>query len=184
MRNSKILIEAILVAALAAACAAPDLGASKKALDLVQVDVAGPDALNVGDVQQYSATGTLDDQSTVELTHGVTWASSDESVATVDSGDNAGQVTAVGPGQVTISASSDGGAAGTFTITVNDPSAVSDPKAPQPDGIPGGGSESVPSLSQSGCLRTPARPGADLEFSLVEVSPPVGTGRFDCRAKA
>lgn len=121
MRYSKTLVAAFIFAA---AALAPT---SARAQQLVQIDVAGPAALNVGDVQQYSATGTMDDQSTADLTQGVSWVSSDETVAVVNSADQAGQVTAVGPGEVTISAYGDEGVVGSVSVVVEDPS------APQPD---------------------------------------------------
>jgi hypothetical protein len=135
MRNSKAVLGAFFVASFALATLS---ATSAKAQELVQIDVSGPATLRVGDVQQYSATGTMDDGSTVDLTVGASWVSSDETVASVNSADQAGQVTAAGPGQVTISAWADNGAVGSLTVTVEDPN------APQQDPNLGGGSDLTP----------------------------------------
>jgi uncharacterized protein YjdB len=61
--------------------------------------------LPVGETEQFTATGTLSDGTTENLTSQVTWASSDTTWATINS---AGLATAVSPGPVTISATFDG----------------------------------------------------------------------------
>ncbi len=141
---SKSVIGALLSVVLLLGCSGLNIGASKKALQLVEIDIAGPDTLNVGDVQQYTATGVFDDQSTIDLTLGVVWVSSDQTVATVDPFDFAGQVTALGPGQVTISALGDDNAVGSLTITVNDPNGQNAYVPSQNDGSPAAPSASLP----------------------------------------
>ena len=71
-----------------------------------------------GTTQQFTATGLYTDGSTQDLTTEVTWASSDEAVATVSNADDSkGLATAVGAGSTTVSATS-GGVTGDTTLTV------------------------------------------------------------------
>ncbi len=127
----KTVIGTLVTAVLALGCAgypaSGSIGSSKKAIQLVELDIAGPDSLNVGDVQQYTATGVFDDGTQVDLTLGVVWTSSDQTVATVNPFEFAGQVTAIGAGQVTITAQGDDGVSGSIIITVVDPNAPVDP---------------------------------------------------------
>ncbi|MEE2040177.1 Ig-like domain-containing protein [Nocardiopsis sp. CT-R113] len=67
--------------------------------------------------QQLTATLTLTDGTAEPVTSTATWTSSDEAVATVST---AGLVTAVGPGECTVTASHSG-LSGTSTITVPEP---------------------------------------------------------------
>ncbi len=62
-------------------------------------------SLATGKTEQFTATGTLSDSSTENLTSQVTWASSDTTWATINT---TGLATAVSPGPVTISAAFDG----------------------------------------------------------------------------
>ncbi len=62
-------------------------------------------SLPVGETEQFTATGTLSDKSTEDLTSQVSWKSSDITWATINS---TGLATAVGQGPVTISAALDG----------------------------------------------------------------------------
>jgi hypothetical protein len=71
-------------------------------------------SISAGSTQQFAATGSYSNGSTQDLTSQVTWASSDNSVATVTS---AGLATGVGPGSTTISATL-GGIAGNTELTV------------------------------------------------------------------
>lgn len=69
---------------------------------LVSIDVTpNTPTVQVAATQQMTATGTYDDAATDDLTGAVTWSSSDEGVATVDS---AGLVTGVAEGTATITA--------------------------------------------------------------------------------
>ena len=61
--------------------------------------------LPAGETEQLTATGTLSDNSTEDLTSQVTWASSDTTWITIS---NTGLATSVSPGPVTISATFDG----------------------------------------------------------------------------
>ena len=71
--------------------------------------------LPTGETEQFTATGTLSNNTTENLTSQVTWASSDTTWATINS---AGLATAVSPGPVTISAAFDGKSGSTgLTIT-------------------------------------------------------------------
>ncbi|MEO0322715.1 MAG: Ig-like domain-containing protein [Myxococcota bacterium] len=89
----------------------PDMPAPM--LESIAVDPAtatlAPDA-----TQALTVTGTFDDASTMTLTEGVTFASSDDAVATVDA---AGLVTAVAAGEATITATV-GALSATSTVTV------------------------------------------------------------------
>ena len=62
-------------------------------------------SLDTGKTEQFTATGTLSNDTTENLTSQVTWASSDTTWATISA---TGLATAVSPGPVTISAAFDG----------------------------------------------------------------------------
>jgi hypothetical protein len=68
------------------------------------------------DTQQYTATGTLDDGSQLDITDSVTWSSSNKSVATISS---TGLATAVASGATYIVATSGSITSNTATLTVN-----------------------------------------------------------------
>ena len=73
---------------------------------LVAVTVSPP-AANVpaGDTQQFTATGLYSDGTTADITHSVTWSSSDTAAATVSNhGSSRGLVTGVADGATTITA--------------------------------------------------------------------------------
>jgi len=72
-------------------------------------------SIAAGTVQQFTATGTLSDSTTQNLTSFVTWSSFPTTVATIDA---TGKATAVSAGTATITAAL-GGIQGTFTLTVN-----------------------------------------------------------------
>lgn len=76
-------------------------------------------SLKVGQAQQFQATATFEDNSTLNVTASAAWSSSDPSVADVSNGVNPGRATAVAPGTATIGASFMGftGQA-TLTVTV------------------------------------------------------------------
>jgi hypothetical protein len=77
----------------------------------------GSATVSVGATQPFTASGTYSDGSTKDLTQTATWASSNQSLATVDA---KGVMTAVGAGQVTITATS-GTVSGSSTVTVQSP---------------------------------------------------------------
>lgn len=83
----------------------------------LQSIVLGPSApgINVGDQQQFTATGHYSDNSTKDLTSTATWASSDTTIATVT---KAGLATGVFRGQASITATS-GTVVGSTALTVN-----------------------------------------------------------------
>ena len=87
--------------------------------DLVSIDVS-PETPSVasGESRQFTATGHFTDGSTQDLTTQVTWASSDEAVATISNatGSN-GLATGAGVGSTTVSATS-GGVNGSSTLIV------------------------------------------------------------------
>ena len=93
---------------------------------LVSIEVTPADAsIADGTTQQFTATGVYTDASTQDLTTEVTWASSDEAVATVSNADDSkGLATAVGLGSTTVSATS-GDVTGDTTLTVTDATLVS-----------------------------------------------------------
>ncbi|MEX2962339.1 Ig-like domain-containing protein [Microbulbifer sp. TYP-18] len=72
-------------------------------------------SLTVGDSQSLTALGRYSDGSTADLTSSANWNSGDHAIATVDS---QGEVTAVGVGSTTVSASQDGIVSNTVTLTV------------------------------------------------------------------
>ena len=93
---------------------------------LVSIEVTPADpSIADGTTQQFTATGLYTDASTQDLTTEVTWASSDDAVATVsNAADSKGLATAVGLGTATVSATS-GGVTGDTTLTVTDATLVS-----------------------------------------------------------
>ncbi|HSZ82732.1 MAG TPA: Ig-like domain-containing protein [Polyangia bacterium] len=85
---------------------------------LVSISIA-PQAptIAVGTIQAFTATGTFNDMSTLDITPVVTWTSSDTSIADVSNADGTrGQATAFGPGTTTIQAQR-GAITGTATLT-------------------------------------------------------------------
>jgi uncharacterized protein YjdB len=78
-----------------------------------------------GQTQQYTATGTLSDGTTQDLTKLVKWSSSNVNVATISNkAASVGLATTVAVGTATITAALNG-LSGTATVTVNAPSVVS-----------------------------------------------------------
>jgi uncharacterized protein YjdB len=74
-------------------------------------------SLIAGNTQQFTATGTYSDGSTVNLTSAVTWSSSTTAVATINA---AGLATAASAGSTTITAT-DGSVSGTASLSVTAP---------------------------------------------------------------
>ncbi|NKF22838.1 beta strand repeat-containing protein [Solimonas marina] len=92
------------------------------AATLVSIAVS-PDTVSIasGTTTQLKATGTFSDGSTADETTAVTWASSDESVATVSNASgNQGLVTSVAVGSTTITASMSGVDDATAAVTVTE----------------------------------------------------------------
>jgi hypothetical protein len=90
------------------------------ALTSIAVTPANP-SIPKGNKQQFTATGTYTDGSTLDITSSATWASSNSSVATITTG---GLATAKAQGTSQISAKS-GSVTGTTTLTVTPPALVS-----------------------------------------------------------
>jgi hypothetical protein len=88
--------------------------------------------VKVGQVQQYVATGTYQDNSTQDITSAVSWTSDAAAIIRVDSG---GTGTAQSPGTAHITATQ-GGISGAATITVSAPTPIGIAPAPQPASRP------------------------------------------------
>ena len=101
--------------------------------ELVSVTVT-PDApsIELGEAQQFTATGTFTDESETNLSATATWASSDQGVATVTA---AGLATGLAVGTTTISATS-AEISGVAVLTVTSVSLVSIAVAPATPSVP------------------------------------------------
>src|SRR5205823_3807949 len=86
----------------------------------IAVTPANP-TITKGTTQQFTATGTYTDGSTLDVTSSVTWVSSTTSVATITAG---GLATGAAPGTSQISATS-AGVTGSTTLTVGPAALVS-----------------------------------------------------------
>jgi len=85
---------------------------------LISIEITpSPASVGVDQTQQFTATGTYSDSSTQDITSTCSWASSNPSIATIDSN---GLATGVAKGSVTITASQDG-VTGSTTLSVNLP---------------------------------------------------------------
>ncbi|HWR36091.1 MAG TPA: Ig-like domain-containing protein [Clostridia bacterium] len=87
-------------------------------LQSIQITPNNP-AIGVSATQQFTATGTFQDNSTQNISTLVTWSSSDTAIATISS---SGLATAVATGTSTITATASnasGQVTGTVTLTVN-----------------------------------------------------------------
>ena len=86
---------------------------------LVSITITPPNpSIAKGTTQQLTATGTLTDGTTQDLTRSVSWTSSDETIALVDNAlRNQGLVTGIGRGSAMITAT-EGGVSGTTAVTV------------------------------------------------------------------
>ena len=82
---------------------------------LSSIAVSGASSLAAGATEQLTAQGTYSDSSTQALTTQVTWQSSDATVATVS---NAGLLTALKAGTITVTATM-GSVSGTASVVVN-----------------------------------------------------------------
>jgi trimeric autotransporter adhesin len=96
------------------------LTVTKAILVSITVTPANPDLL-LGTVRQFTATGTFSDQSTQDITSSVTWASSNDGVASIR---GAGLAAAVALGSLTISATA-GSISGSTTVTVGPAALIS-----------------------------------------------------------
>lgn len=105
------------------------------ALVSISISPSSP-SLALGNTAQLSATGLFTDNGTQTLS-GVTWTSSDTTIAAVD---NTGFVTTVAPGLVTISATS-GTTTGSTTLTVTSAMVTSIAVSPSTASVPAGTSQ-------------------------------------------
>jgi hypothetical protein len=88
-----------------------DLNVYGLLLKSITVTPANPSVIQ-GNTQQFTATGTYQDNSTADLTKIVGWSSSNTSAATITSGATGGLATAVAPPTSTITATYNGTTAG------------------------------------------------------------------------
>lgn len=94
---------------------------SAATLSSISIMAVSPDNsanLAVGDIQQYTATGTYSDGSTADISSSVTWNSDDTGVATIDSN---GFATGVAPGNANITATMSGVTSSSAALTVVTP---------------------------------------------------------------
>ena len=106
-------------------------------------------SLPTGKTEQFTATGTLSNNTTENLTNQVTWTSSDTTWATINS---AGLATAVSPGPVTISAALDG-ISGSTGLTVTPAALESIAVTPANPSVPRAKPSSSPRLARSPTTR-------------------------------
>ena len=105
------------------------------AAPLVSIAIApNPTTLKVGQVQQFTATGTYADSSTVDLTSQVTWSSDAPNIISVDTTDKGTGKTA-GTAHIT---ATQGAVSGQTTVTVTPPVLTGVQPAPAPASRPGG----------------------------------------------
>ncbi len=107
------LFASVLVLALSACSGSGNSFTSSPTLSSIQVAPASP-SVAAGLTQQLTATGTLSNGSTSDLTDSVTWSSQNEAVATVSA---SGLVTGQSTGTAVITATS-GSISGSVTMTV------------------------------------------------------------------
>jgi len=87
-------------------------GAQAKAV--VSIAISGESHVTAGSSHQLTATATMSDATTADVTGSVVWASSDPTIASVSS---SGLVAAIAPGTAQITATA-GSVVGTFSLTV------------------------------------------------------------------
>ena len=110
------------------------------------VNIAGPSGsggsptIKVGQVAQFTASGTYTDGSTQDVTNLSQWSSDSPNIAKVDS---TGKVTGISPGPATITASF-GGQIRTIVVTVSPVTLTGVQPAPAPQGRPSGASATTP----------------------------------------
>jgi hypothetical protein len=100
-----------------------------EALTTIIVTPANP-SITLGDVLQFTATGTYTNNSIADLTGFVTWSSANTSIAVVGNIGANGKATSIAAGSTTITAAL-GGIAGSTTLTVT-PASPPDPVSTLP----------------------------------------------------
>jgi uncharacterized protein YjdB len=116
---SRRIAAAVLTAAVLAGCSGGGTKRPEVTLDAITVLPADP-TIARGGTKQFSATGIYADGSSVPLTTGVVWASSDTAVATIGSSGLATGGAVATTGTTTISATFEG-KTGQTTLTVSNP---------------------------------------------------------------
>ena len=101
--------------------AAASSPASPPATTLTGLSISGPTSVTVGQTGQYSATGVYSDGSSLALTSGATWSTSNTSLATIT---QSGLLTAGGAGTVTVQTVS-GGLNAQYTVSQVAPTSTS-----------------------------------------------------------
>ena len=94
----------------------PNFGITGAALSSINVTPSSPGELGIGGALEFTATSTYADGSTADITSQVTWASSDTTIATIDS---RGVATGVAAGSTDITASLGGISSPAVTLTVS-----------------------------------------------------------------
>ena len=112
-RISRLLVTALVVM-LSSLFIAPASILAQPVLVSIEVTPVDPEITALGQTQQFTATGTYDDDSTADITALVAWSSTDLSVASIDA---SGLATAVKEGFIGIEASLDG-VSGWSSLTV------------------------------------------------------------------
>jgi uncharacterized protein YjdB len=113
-RCVKLISLALPIALISVAgCGSPTTGISSKTLTSISITPSSP-SIAVNATEQFTATGNYSDGSTSNLSSSVTWASSNQSVATVS---EIGIGTSVGAGTTAVTASMSG-VTGSTTLTV------------------------------------------------------------------
>jgi len=95
VRRASIVVGAVVLAAAAVACGSPTAPATVKSV------VVTGSAPAVGSSSQFTATATMSNGTTLDVTSSSTWSSSDSTVATVST---TGTVTGVAEGSASIQA--------------------------------------------------------------------------------
>ncbi|MCA9780072.1 MAG: beta-propeller fold lactonase family protein, partial [Candidatus Eremiobacteraeota bacterium] len=89
-------------------------------LDSIEVTPISP-FIQIGQTQQFTATGTFSDSSTMDLTDSVTWSSDTTATATIsNAAGSEGLATSVATGTTTITADAGGGKTDNTTLTVTE----------------------------------------------------------------
>ncbi|HSZ61325.1 MAG TPA: Ig-like domain-containing protein [Terriglobales bacterium] len=104
-----------VIAAFGGQVGVASLNVTDATLTTITITPANP-SVNLGTRQQFSAKGTFSDLSTEELTQQVTWTSSEQAVAIINS---AGLALTTGKGSTSIGATLNGVTATSATLTVN-----------------------------------------------------------------
>ncbi len=152
------------------------IAVSAKSVTLTAIQISGGTTLSTSSSVQLKATGTYSDQTTQDITSTVSWASSKQSIATVQGGLTAG----IGAGTTSITASLNG-VTGSMTITVSAKSATL--TAIQISGGTALSTSSSVQLKATGIYSRPDDAGhhRHRKLGIVETVDSNGPGRLDGR---